>query len=81
MFYVYVLKSKKDQSIYIGYTTDLRGRFASHNNGSNKSTKEKKPWELIYYEAFKDRTLAKEREINLKYYGKSLGQLKRRIGL
>lgn len=74
-------EAKKEQSIYIGFTTDLKNRFQRHNKGLEKSTKSKMPWELIYYEAYKDRKLAKAREDNLKFYGKALGQLKRRIGL
>jgi len=39
MFYVYVLESKKEKELYIGFTTDLRRRIAEHNSGKNKSTK------------------------------------------
>jgi len=52
-----------------------------HNEGLSRSTKSKTPWELIYYESFKDRALAEKREKSLKYFGKAYGQLKRRIGL
>lgn len=38
-------------------------------------------WELIYFEAYKDQKLALTRERRLKYYGKALAQLKKRIGL
>lgn len=81
MYYVYLLQSQKDNSIYVGYTTDLVTRFKTHNLGHEKSTKDKVPWELIYYESYKDRMLARKREDNLKYHGKALGQLKKRIGL
>lgn len=81
MYYVYVLQSKKDGSIYIGYTTDLKSRLETHNKGFEKSTRNKTPWELIYYESYKDRMLARQREIRLKYHGKALRQLKERIGL
>ena len=39
MFYVYILRSvgHPDQ-IYIGATTDLKGRFADHNAGKPKHT-------------------------------------------
>jgi len=82
MYYVYVLQSEIDQSLYIGFTTDLRRRFREHNEGKSKFTKPKSgSWNLIYYESFKDKNLAQEREKSLKYYGKAWGQLKRRIGL
>ena len=32
MFYTYVLKSKKDQQLYVGSTNDLKKRFKEHNN-------------------------------------------------
>jgi putative endonuclease len=62
-YYVYVLKSYKDNLLYIGYTTDLRKRVTDHNNGLNRSTKSRRPFKLIYYEAFlnKEEALSKER--------------------
>jgi len=66
MFYVYVLKSLKDGSLYIGYTSDLRKRLLSHNNEENRATKYKIPYKLVFYEAFIDRIDAKHREVYLK---------------
>jgi putative endonuclease len=72
MHYVYILKKRKDGEIYIGYTDNLKRRIKEHNAGNNV-------WELVYYEAYKARKDASLREKRLKYYGKALGQLKRRI--
>ena len=80
MFYVYILKSKIDGDLYIGYTGDLRKRFAEHNSGKNRSTKGRKPFELTYYEAYRSKADAMHRERALKLRGQALGQLKRRIG-
>lgn len=66
MYYVYVLKSKKDNSLYIGYTKDLKRRFSEHNKGWSRSTKYKRPYLLIFYEAFISRIDAKHREEYLK---------------
>ncbi len=66
MFYVYILKSKTNGSLYIGYTSDLKKRFISHNNGENKATKPFTPYNLVFYEAFLDKSDAKNREIYLK---------------
>ena len=66
MYYVYILKSSKNGSLYIGYTSDLKKRFAEHNNGLSISTKYKRPYKLIFYEAFLDRIDAKHREVYLK---------------
>lgn len=51
MFYTYVLQSKKNKEIYIGFTSDLRNRLSEHNQGLNFSTKRYIPWKLVYYEA------------------------------
>ncbi len=66
MYYVYILKSQKDNSLYIGYTADLKKRFKEHNDGLSISTKYKRPYRLIFYEAFTDRIDAKHREVYLK---------------
>lgn len=66
MYYVYILKSKKYNSQYIGYTSNLRKRLESHNSGKNKATKPYIPYQLIFYEAFLNKTDAKNREIYLK---------------
>jgi len=79
MYYVYIIKSKKDQSIYMGYTNDLRRRLQEHNNQENRSTKNKTPWKLIYYEAYQAKADAKYRERNLKRFAKAYQQLKLRI--
>ena len=66
MFYNYVLQSKKNKSLYIGYTIDLRNRLKKHNQGLNKSTKPYIPWKLIYYEACPNKQDARRRERYLK---------------
>ena len=71
MFYVYVLKSKLDNSFYIGYTANLKKRFEDHNAGKPKYTKSKRPWTLLYYEAYTTEHLARKREINLKKNSKA----------
>jgi len=51
MFYVYVLQSLKDKKLYIGFSTDLRKRIKDHNSGGTKSTKTRRPFRPLYYEA------------------------------
>lgn len=65
-FYTYILQSKKNNSLYIGYTSDLRKRLKEHNSGNNKATKPFVPYKLIFYEAFLNRIDAKNREEYLK---------------
>jgi len=66
MYFVYILQSKKDDKLYIGYTEDLRVRFSLHTNGQVTSTKNRRPLELIYYEAYQNQLDAKKRETFLK---------------
>ena len=65
-YYTYVLESLKDKSLYIGYTSNLKNRFKSHNSGQNKATKSHIPYRLIHFEAFINRVDAKRREVYLK---------------
>ena len=65
-YYVYVLISKKDGSTYVGYTNDINRRIKEHNNGNVESTRNKKPFELIYFEGYKNNKLSINREMYLK---------------
>lgn len=66
MHYVYVLKSKRDNMFYIGYTDDLIRRLKLHNTGKVLSTRNRKPFDLIYYEASINKEDALRREKYLK---------------
>ena len=78
MFYTYVLQSMQDKDIYIGYTNNLKRRLLEHNRGLNFSTKNGKPWKLIYCEVCLNDNDAKRRE---RYFKTSQGRrlLKRRL--
>jgi len=62
MFYTYVLESLKDRKLYVGYTSDLKKRFLEHQAGEVISTKSRRPFRLLFYEAFCSRADAKRRE-------------------
>lgn len=62
MYYVYVLKSEKDRKLYIGYTINLRKRLKEHEYGENISTKHRRPFTLIFYEAYLCKDDASRRE-------------------
>ncbi len=66
MFYIYLLLSKKDKKWYTGYTNDLRKRFKDHNSNKVLSTKNRGPFELIYYEVCLNSQDARSREKYLK---------------
>ena len=71
MYYTYVLHSMKDNNFYTGFTKNLKLRFKQHNNGSVESTKDRRPFKLIYYEACLKKNDAINREKYLKtYHGK-----------
>ena len=79
MNYVYVLKSFVDEELYIGSTTDLKRRLREHDTKKSFSTSWRGPFELIYYEAYKNPQDAREREKSLKFRGNSRKHLKNRI--
>lgn len=66
MNYTYILKCK-DDSLYTGWTNDLKNRITSHNAGKGaKYTKARRPVELVYYEEFQTREEAMKREYAIK---------------
>lgn len=68
-FYTYVLRSKKDGNLYIGWTTDLVSRVKKHNKGLVKATENRRPLNLVYYvyyEACLSKKEAIRREKSLK---------------
>ena len=73
MYYVYVLKKKNSKLLYFGYTEDLRERMRNHKYDRRKE------YELVYYEAFKSKEDAQNREKDLKMYGAGRGHLKKRL--
>ena len=77
-YFVYVLFSLKDEKLYIGYTTNLELRLIEHNSGRVTSTKDRRPFQLIYHETFTNRQDARAREIFLKS-GFGRNQLKKAL--
>lgn len=66
MNYTYILKCK-DDSLYTGWTNDLKKRITRHNAGKGaKYTKARRPVELVYYEEFQTREEAMKREYAIK---------------
>lgn len=65
-FYIYVLKSEKDGNNYVGYTSNLRKRLLQHEKGYVKSTKNRQPMKLIYFEGCLNQQDATHREKYLK---------------
>ena len=76
-----MISSKNAKWRYIGSTKDLKERFAKHNSGGVKSTKHYRPFELIYYKAYANYSLANKREIELKNNSQQKEILFKRLGL
>jgi len=75
MYFVYILKSLKYGKLYTGYTNDLKRRFFEHNSGLIKITKWRRPFKLIFYEAFLNQQDATARE---KYFKSLYGSKERK---
>ncbi len=71
MHYVYIIK--RNSKPYIGYTKDLKRRFAEHSC--------KYKCEMIYYEAYISEDVARQRELQLKQYGNSWSSVKKRLAI
>ncbi len=76
-FFVYIIQSKKDGSFYIGQCIDLDYRLSKHNDGFSKYSSSKRPWKLVYFEAYTSRSQAiiRENEIKAKKSRKHLEYL------
>ena len=64
---IYVLRSKKNNKRYTGYTQKTpEERLRDHNTGSNAWTRQNGPFEIIYTESFDNKKAALKREKYLK---------------
>ena len=80
MHYVYVLQSKDEKKVlYVGYSPDVYKRLAFHNSEKNKGWTRTRKWELVYFEAYRDKRDALTRERKLKQDGRSKTHLRKRI--
>lgn len=70
MFYIYILKSEKNSSYYIGSCKNLEVRLKLHNSGLVRSTKRYLPWQLVYSESFYNLERARHRERQIKSWKK-----------
>ncbi|MCA9965251.1 MAG: GIY-YIG nuclease family protein [Anaerolineales bacterium] len=66
-YFVYIMASKKNGTLYIGMTNDLVRRVWQHKNGISEGfTQKYGVHQLVYSEAFEDVQLAISREKQLK---------------
>ncbi|OGY32727.1 MAG: hypothetical protein A3A57_00660 [Candidatus Woykebacteria bacterium RIFCSPLOWO2_01_FULL_41_12] len=66
MYYVYVLRSRKNGKLYTGFSRNLKTRLDAHLGKRVYSTRRMENLELVFYEAFKVGKDAQRREKYLK---------------
>ncbi|UYO98935.1 GIY-YIG nuclease family protein [Oceanotoga sp. DSM 15011] len=68
--YTYILKCS-DNSLYTGWTNDLKKRLETHNSGKgSKYTRSRLPVEIVYFEEFKNKSDAMKREYEIKKFSR-----------
>jgi putative endonuclease len=65
VFYTYILQLR-DDTYYVGYSSDLKARIKAHNQGLISSTKNLRPVKLVYYSSFSSQKKATDFEKYLK---------------
>jgi len=70
MSFVYILKSIMNEAYYVGSCMDIVERLKRHNEGSVRSTKRYIPWNLVYFEEYKNLKEARKREKQIKAWKK-----------
>jgi len=63
---VYILFSRQDFLLYIGFTTNIEARVKRHNQGGSPSTAPRRPLELIFCEFYYFEADARKREMYFK---------------
>lgn len=67
MYFVYSLQSENNPDrYYVGLTSDIERRLGEHNAGKSIHTNKFKPWKLVTYTAFLDKSRAEKFESYLK---------------
>jgi len=66
MYYIYAIKSKEKNYIYVGLTNNPQRRIKEHNYKKEKTTLRYAPFKVIFIEKFRTRIEARKREKYLK---------------
>ncbi len=67
MYFVYSIQSiHNPDRYYVGLTLDVERRLAEHNSGKSIHTNKFRPWALVSYTAFIDKSKAEKFEAYLK---------------
>jgi predicted GIY-YIG superfamily endonuclease len=67
VYYVYSIQSENNSDkYYVGLTTDVGRRLSEHNAGKSIHTNKFRPWKIVSYTAFVDKSRAEKFEAYLK---------------
>ena len=67
MYFVYSIQSENNpDKYYVGLTSDVERRLEEHNTGKSIHTNKFRPWKLVTYTAFVDKSRAEKFEVYLK---------------
>jgi len=66
LYWLYVLRSLKDERLYTGIAADRRERLREHNAGGVRSTRSRRPFVLVYSEPFETREIRWPASVTLK---------------
>jgi len=66
MYFVYILQSEKDKSLYVGPTENVKQRIVDHNSGKARYSSSKRPYVLKWFCGFPNKQLAIKFEKYLK---------------
>jgi putative endonuclease len=70
-WYIYALRSLRDNNLYIGISQNPEKRVITHNKGKTESTRNRRPFVLVYKESCNSLNEAREKE---KFYKSGCGR-------
>ncbi len=71
-YYVYIMASQKNGTLYIGVTNDLIRRTYEHKQGDVRGfTQRYKVKDLVHFESYDDPRRAIQREKNIKHWSRA----------
>ncbi|MFZ6035543.1 MAG: GIY-YIG nuclease family protein [Patescibacteria group bacterium] len=70
VYYVYILHSNLDGTYYTGSCKNIQARLQMHNAGNVRSTRNRRPWQIVHQETYNSHSEAVRRERQVKSWKK-----------